>query len=120
LRNAILATEIYMKAIKLAGSGLERERLKSKCMEVLGRAEEIKQVETWIMPADQNEQEERVHDLKAPLSDRVLPTREQVILLESSKLNGFIFSPWTSEPGEELFQLMEGNSSFLYDLSVFF
>jgi calpain-7 len=118
LKNAILATEIYMKAIKLASGGLERERLKSKCMKVLARAEEIKQLETWRVPANQNSRAGMVHDLNAPLSDRRLPTREQVILLESSKLHGFIFSPWNSEPGEEFFQSIEGNKSFLYDSSV--
>jgi calpain-7 len=118
LKNAILAIEMYMKAIKLASSGLERERLKSKCMKALTRAEEIKQVETWKVPVNQNEQAGRMRDLYAPLSDRTLPTREQVILLRSSTVHGFIFNPWTSEPEEELFLPMEGNGSFLYDSSI--
>lgn len=106
-----------MKAIKLTSSGSERERLKLKCMKALARAEEIKQLETWNIPANQNEVGKR-HDLTAPLSDRTLPTREQVILLESSRLNGFIFSPWTSEPGEELFKPIEGSGFFMYDSLV--
>ena len=107
-----------MKAIKLASTGFERERLKSKCMKVLARAEEIKQVETWDVPVKQKSQAGPSHDMSAPFSNRALPTREQVILLESSKLHGFVFSPWTSEPEEELFQDMGCNGSFLYDLSI--
>ena len=105
---------MYMKAIKLASTGSERERLKSKCMKVLARAEEIKQVESWVI---QKSQAGTSHDLNAPFSNRTLPTREQVILLESSNLHGFIFSPWTSEPEEE-FQATGCNGSFLYDLSI--
>lgn len=104
-----------MKAIKLASGASEKERLRSKCMKVLARAEEIKQVETWRIPENLDKRAGSIRTLTAPLSDRTLPTREQVILLESSKLHGFIFSPWTAEPEEELFQPMEGNESFLYD-----
>ncbi len=107
-----------MKAIKLASSASERERLKSECMKVLARAEEIKQVETWDEPQKQKSQTRTSHELNAPLSHRVLTTREQVILLESSKLHGFVFSPWTSEPDEELFQAIGCNGYFLYDLPI--
>jgi calpain-7 len=118
LKNAIVATEMYMKAIKLASTASERERLKSKCMKVLARAEEIKQVETWDIPVKQTSQAGPSHDMNAPFSNRDLPTREQVILLESSKLHGFVFSPWISEPEEELFQDTGCNGSFLYGLSI--
>ncbi|KAL9125211.1 MAG: hypothetical protein Q9217_005550 [Psora testacea] len=36
--------------------------------------------------------------LTEPRSKRDLSTREKIILLESSKLNGCIFAPWLSEP----------------------
>jgi calpain-7 len=107
-----------MKAIKLASSGSERERLKSKCMKVLARAEEIKQVQTWDVPVEQKSQAGMSHELNAPLSGRALPTREQVILLESSKLHGFVFPPWTSEPEGEFFQATGCNGFFLYVLSI--
>jgi calpain-7 len=107
-----------MKAIKLANSGSERERLKSKCMKVLARAEEIKQVETWGVSIKQKGRAGMSYDLNAPLSNRTLSTREQVILLESSKLHGFVFTPWTSEPEEILFQAIGCNGSFLYDSSI--
>lgn len=107
-----------MKAIKLASDGSERERLKSRCMKILARAEEIKQVETWDILVKQKGQAGASYDLNVPFSNRALSTREQVILLESSKLHGFVFSPWTSEPEEELFQAMGCNGSFLYDFSI--
>ncbi|KAL9099158.1 MAG: hypothetical protein Q9163_005302 [Psora crenata] len=37
-------------------------------------------------------------DLREPQSKRDLSTREKIIILENSKLNGCIFAPWTTEP----------------------
>jgi hypothetical protein len=84
-------------------------------MKVLARAEEIKQLESWDALPKQKIQAGMRHDINAPFSNRALSTREQVILLESSKLHGFLFSPWTSEPEEELFQDTGCNGLFLYD-----
>jgi calpain-7 len=111
LKNAILATEIYMKAIKLASSAAERDKLKAKCMRVLARAEEIKQMKSWSLPVSQGGMVTGGGRLKAPSSLRALSTREEVILLESSKLHGFIFPPWQSDPTEEIFDLV-GNGEF--------
>ncbi|KFY11616.1 hypothetical protein V492_04361, partial [Pseudogymnoascus sp. VKM F-4246] len=109
LANAISAAECYMKAIKLATSSTERARLKEKCLNILARAEEIKKIEQWqptmshtgpvIMSSDTP---------KAPVSRRQLPTREEVILLEGSKLHGLIFPPWVSEPDEQEFAAPNG------------
>ncbi|KFY39876.1 hypothetical protein V494_03780, partial [Pseudogymnoascus sp. VKM F-4513 (FW-928)] len=109
LANAISAAECYMKAIKLATSSTERARLKEKCLNILARAEEIKKIEQWqptishtgpvIMSSDAP---------KAPVSRRQLPTREEVILLEGSKLHGLIFPPWVSEPDEQEFAAPNG------------
>jgi calpain-7 len=107
-----------MKAIKLASSRTERERLKSRCMKVLARAEEIKKLETWAVPLEHMNHTGMNQALKAPLSNRTLTTREQIILLESSKLHGFVFSPWISEPEEELFQALGCNEPFLYGSST--
>jgi hypothetical protein len=114
LQNAILATEIYMKAIKLASSEVERDKLKTKCMRVLARAEEIKQMKTWSVPVSQNEMVSRGRQLKAPSSLRTLSTREEVILLEGSKLHGFIFPPWQSDPSEEAFEKMGDGEFYTY------
>ena len=50
--------------------------------------------------------------LKAPISSRKLTTRESIVLLESSKLNGSIFPPWA--PGSKIDELdIEQPMSFL-------
>lgn len=44
-------------------------------------------------------------ELKQPLSTRTLSTREQIILLQGSKLNGCVFPPWKEAPAAEEFTL---------------
>jgi calpain-7 len=51
--------------------------------------------------------------LKEPLSCRKLTTREEIILLEGAKLNGFIFPPWTTDPDLEEFDLGNGDGIFM-------
>jgi calpain-7 len=97
LENAILAAELYMKAVKLASSDQERTRLRSKCKQILSRAEEIKNLETWVP------QKSKAALLKAPSSERAVTKAEQIILLEGSKLHGFIFPPWKDDPDESNF-----------------
>ena len=43
-----------------------------------------------------------------------LSTKEQVILLKSSRLNGFIFPPWTSPVDLDDFTLKKGEEQFMY------
>lgn len=52
--------------------------------------------------------------LSEPLPTRVLLTREQIILLKGSKLNGFLFPPWTTSPDASEFELRPGESPYLY------
>lgn len=42
---------------------------------------------------------------------------EEIILLESSKLHGFIFPPWTSEPDDKLFD--DGDELYTYGLVLY-
>lgn len=46
--------------------------------------------------------------LREPVSARVLPVAEKVLLLHASKLNGFKFPPWTGPPKPEEFDLDGG------------
>ena len=92
-----------MKAVKLAASDQERAKLRSKCKQLLSRAEEIKKSETWTP------QKSKANPLKAPSSERAVTKAEQIILLEGSKLHGFIFPPWEDDPDESNF-----NSDKLY------
>jgi hypothetical protein len=104
LNNAILATELYMKAIKLASTDHDRTKFRSKCKELLARAEEIKKSGVWPPPKTLG------NILKAPLSERAISRTEEIILLEGSKLHGFIFPPWKSDPDDSLFT--EGDDNY--------
>jgi hypothetical protein len=56
--------------------------------------------------------------LKAPVSQRIISKREEIILLEGSKLHGFIFPQWTSDPDDSIFAGdASGQSAFMYVLS---
>lgn len=44
---------------------------------------------------------------------RALTTREKIILLEGSKLHGFVFPPWTSPPSRSEFELGVGHTLFM-------
>ena len=70
-----------MQALTLSTSRKDRQALDSKCREWLTRAEKLK--------------EQR---------DRKLTTREEIILLEGAKLNGFVFPPWVAPPAVDEFE----------------
>jgi calpain-7 len=97
LGRAILAAELYMTASKQAASDLERAKLRNKCLQLTSRAESIKLSNSWP-PLQSNK-----ISLRAPVSQRPLTKREEIILLEGSKLHGFIFPPWTTDPDDALF-----------------
>jgi calpain-7 len=106
LANAISATELYIKAIKFANSEQESKRLKKKCMLLLARAEEIKRTSDWTPVGKADPQPFTLNrQLRDPQSRGALPNREEVILLEGSRLHGSIFPPWDREPDENEFHL---------------
>lgn len=94
-----------MEATKVASNDQEKARLRAKCKQLLTRAEEIKTSQNWT-PGNGDD------FLKVPISQRAITKREELILLEGSKLNGFIFPQWTSEPDDSLFEESLNNSSY--------
>ena len=98
LNNAILAVELYIKAASSAGSKAEKARLKRKCKQLLSRAEEIKKVAHWTPIVNTQ------IPLKVPVSERPITKHEEIILLEGSKLHGFIFPQWKSDPDDSMFE----------------
>lgn len=50
--------------------------------------------------------------LREPVSTRVLPIAEKVLLLHASKLNGFKFPPWPGSPNPEEFEIQDGQEPF--------
>ncbi|KAL3457071.1 hypothetical protein BJX64DRAFT_293494 [Aspergillus heterothallicus] len=95
LEAAIDAAEHYMKALSLATSSKDKDVLNTKCKEWLTRAEKIKEADDWRAVV-QSRDNGAVSGLLA--STRKLTTREEIILLEGAKLNGFIFAPWKANP----------------------
>jgi len=87
--------------MEAAKDGHEKARLKAKCQALLRRAELLKKA---------------AQGLKAPVSTRSFTRKEQVILLEGSKLNGFVFRMWESDPDPEEFRPRDGEELFTYGL----
>ncbi|KAL4780456.1 hypothetical protein BJX76DRAFT_46612 [Aspergillus varians] len=102
LEAAIDAAEHYMKALSLTNSSKDRNVLDAKCKEWLTRAENIKQAEDWWSVARFRETRSTT---RTPVSTRILTTREEIIILEGAKLNGFIFPPWKVDPSLEDFKI---------------
>ena len=97
----IRATELYLQALSLADNHADRARLSAKCEELLRRSEQLRGNH-----AQTNDQEE-------PVSKRLLSTREKIILVEGSKLNGFRFPIWENPPDTAEFELKDGQEQFV-------
>lgn len=119
LDAAISAVENYLKALTLASSPSEKQRLDAKCKELLRKAEDIKKSEFWNQHlqtrTNTSNSSSRVRPrLREPVSTRNLSNREQIILLEDSKLNGYVFPPWSAVPDAGEFELEEDGDQFTY------
>lgn len=98
---AVEAAELYLQALKLADNRTDRARLRAKCKELLTRSEQLR--------GDGAHQLDR----EKPISKRTLTTREKIILVEGSKLNGFKFPIWESAPEPAEFELSDGEEQFV-------
>lgn len=112
LEAAIETAEHYMKALRLAAAPKDKQTLDAKCKEWLTKAEEIKGTKNWRFAIEEGDN--GMARPRPPVSTRKLATREEIILLEGAKLNGFIFPPWVSAPKPEELQLSDGGTLFLY------
>jgi calpain-7 len=54
----------------------------------------------------------QIHRLAEPVSSRKLPSKESIILLKASMVNGFKFPPWDKTPSTEEFALQRGVDLF--------
>ena len=57
----------------------------------------------------------QVKGLAEPQSGRLLSTREKIIVLEGSRLNGCVFAPWSSDPGSSDFAVESPHSRYIDD-----
>ncbi|KAJ5278614.1 hypothetical protein N7478_003986 [Penicillium angulare] len=103
LAAAIDAAEHYMRALRIALPD-DKNVLDTKCKELLTRAEKIKTAEDWRLAASPK----TIPGRRYPTSKRRLTTREEIIILEGAKLNGFIFAPWERSPSSLEFTAHEG------------
>ncbi|KAL2808130.1 hypothetical protein BJX63DRAFT_410123 [Aspergillus granulosus] len=110
LEAAIDAAEHYMKALTLTTSSKDRNMLDAKCKEWLTRAEKIKEANNWRAAVQSRDRGSVTRPLA---STRKLTTREEIILLEGAKLNGFIFPPWKADPSfKEFEKTFDGDGLF--------
>ena len=101
-----------MRALRLAPSE-DKNHLDSKCKELLTRAENIKAATDWQSAA----RPKAIPVLRPPTSRRKLTTREEIIILEGAKLNGYIFPPWDRPPAPVEFAARDGQP-FTYVLKI--
>jgi hypothetical protein len=121
LEAAIEAAEYYMDALKLAPSPKEKRKYDSKCKALIDIAERIKQVKEDRRLYGQQSGESRSTvpstipaRAREPVSTRSLSNREQIIILENSKLNGSVFPPWSAAPELVEFEMDEAGELFTY------
>ena len=114
LEATIKAAELYFKALRLVESPVERKKIDLKCKSLLDQAESLRSHEESGIPNGAPSASVR-DDLPFPTGTRFLTTREKIILLEGSKLNGFIFRPWDREPQAEDFELKRGETLYQDD-----
>ncbi|KAI9724800.1 MAG: hypothetical protein M1812_000076 [Candelaria pacifica] len=121
IKSSIVAAEKYMEALKLTVCDKERTRLRQSCNALLNQAELIKKAEQW-KPSDTlyKSTSSRVASsgkglitASKPVSSRQLTKREQIILLEGSKLNGSIFPEWKSAPAPAEFDFKGEQGKFI-------
>ncbi|KAL9107885.1 MAG: hypothetical protein Q9227_007303 [Pyrenula ochraceoflavens] len=118
LEATIEAVELYLRALKLETDPEKRKILDSACKKHLGRAERLRASRLQdARTRSPTPRESLVSDAKTRpqrhVSKRLLSTREKIILLEGSKLNGFTFPPWEKPPEREEFELMDGQKPFV-------
>lgn len=103
LGAAIESAEYYMKALQIAGNPEDSTRLNAKFNELVSKADHLKSCQELSVKRSIN---------VYPVSMRKLTTRENIILLEGSKLNGFVFKPWERSPLQDEFELKKGDDLF--------
>ena len=103
LKAAIDSAELYMQALRLADKSADRSRLDAKCKQMLIKAERLRHSKDRTVSVSK-----RHH----PASVRPLNTKEKIILLEGSKLNGFMFRPWEDAPLGTDFDAKDGDLLF--------
>ena len=104
LKAAIESAEFYMQALHITQNPEDRKVIDSKCKELIERGTHLKLGQDAAP---------RRSPTVYPVSMRKLTTRENIIMLEGSKLNGFVFKPWDRPPLQDEFALEHGEEPFI-------
>ncbi len=104
LKAAIESAEFYMQALHITKDVEDRKLIDSKCKELIDRGTHLK--------LGQDAAPKRSTTIY-PVSMRKLTTRENIIILEGSKLNGFVFKPWDRPPLQDEFAPKNGEEPFI-------
>ncbi|KAK2747515.1 cysteine protease [Myotisia sp. PD_48] len=113
LEAAISAAEHYMNALKLVEDPSDRKFFDTRCKRYLTLAEDLKASKDGSSALDISVELSPTPGAKEPVSTRNLSNREQIILLENSKLNGSVFPPWSAAPPPEEFGIGEDGQLFV-------
>ena len=117
LEATVSSAELYLQALRLADRPQDKKRLDAKVNGLLAQAERIKAAQDG-KPRPSPKIAPKKRHLEPPFSKRKLTTRENIILLEGAKLNGFIFKPWAGPPSQEEFSRPNGESFFVDSASL--
>ena len=109
LSATVAAAELYLQSLRLVDNQDDKKRLDKKTRELLSRAEILKNSRD---ASSVKKERPGSGKIEYPASTRRLTKREQIILLEGSKLNGAIFKPWTKAPADEEFVLSDDKNLF--------
>lgn len=106
----LYAVERCMRQLELtANNGPRKKQLHRECQQLLEKAEQIK---AGVKAVEGRKM--MVTNLTELTPSRPLSTREQIILLKGSKLNGVVFPPWDSAPSAKEFELLDYESLYMY------
>lgn len=120
LEATIDAAESYLHAVRLVSCKEDEVRADDKCKALLNRAELIKEELASSSPVNAFKKRQSYTKLgvRHPISRRSLTTREEIILLESSRLNGAKFLPWPSDPNHDEYDWHPGDEPFTDTVSL--
>lgn len=119
---ALDGAELCMRALKISSNHNEKKTLDEKCRKFLNQAELIKDANQQPLISDSDASDTicesqttatTTANLKLPVSNRELSTREQILLLQGSKLHGCLFPPWKAPPAADEFRLEHGEQCFV-------
>lgn len=120
LEAAVAAAERSIRALEGAADEPSRRRLEEESRKLLGQAERLRAArDAGPLRDGRSDHPPEVPPLLSTmfaeqLPTRLLSTREHIIILEGSRLNGFVFPPWKGPPDPGEFDLKNGEARFMY------